>query len=129
LYVTYQNNAGPDGSPAGSASTIVAFNRGDGTVAATYTLTGRCDGLTADQAHSRLFASVNEDNNSSLYVITPSDANPIAHYTYSPDPAQIGTDNVVNGGTDAISIARDGTVYVAHSNPAVGLNTAAVYTL
>jgi hypothetical protein len=64
-----------------------------------------------------------------LYVITPTAANPVKQYTYSPNPAQVGTDNVLNGGTDAISVATDGRVYVAHSNPAVGLNTAAVYTL
>jgi hypothetical protein len=129
LYVSYQNNAGKDGSPPGSTSTIVAFDRADGSVAKTYTLTGRCDGLTADPAHDRLFASVNEDNNSSLYVITPGSANPVVHYTYSPDPAEIGTDNALNGGTDAISVASNGTVFVAHSNPATGLNTAAVFTL
>ncbi|HSS10314.1 MAG TPA: hypothetical protein VLL25_10535, partial [Acidimicrobiales bacterium] len=129
LYVSYQNNAGKDGSPPGSTSTIVALDRADGSVAKTYILTGRCDGLTADPAHDRLFASVNEDNNSSLYVITPGSATPVVHYSYSPDPAEIGTDMALNGGTDAISISTNGTVYVAHSNPAVGLNTAAVYTL
>jgi hypothetical protein len=129
LYVTYQNTAGPDGSPSGSTSTIVAFDRRHGTVVTTYTLTGRCDGLSADPIHGRLFASVNEDNDSSLYLITPSAASPVVHYTYSPDPAQVGADNVLNGGTDGISVANDGTVSVAHSNPAVGLNTAADFTL
>jgi hypothetical protein len=129
LYVSYQNNAGADGLPLDSTSTIVAFNRADGSVAKTYTLLGRCDGLTADPDHNRIFASVNEDNNSSLYVIAPTSPTPVVHYTYSPDPAEIGTDGALNGGTDAISIGTDDAVYVAHSNPAVGLNTAAVYTL
>src|SRR5580692_11502921 len=43
LYVTYQNNAGADGSPSGSVSTIVAFNEVTGDVVTTYTVTGRCD--------------------------------------------------------------------------------------
>jgi hypothetical protein len=132
LYVTYQNNAGKDGTPPGSMSTIVAFDRATGHVAATYALTGRCDGLTADPETGRLFASVNEDLNSSLYVITPGSGSPIAHYTYSPSPAETGSD-ATNGGTDAISVGPDGAVYVAHSNPDTNLtppnNTAAVYHL
>jgi hypothetical protein len=70
-------------------STIVAFDPKSGAVVAKYSVTGRCDGLTADPIHHRLLASVNEDNNSSLYVITP--GNPTAkHYTYSPEPAETG---------------------------------------
>jgi hypothetical protein len=132
LYVTYQNNAGKDGNPPGSMSTIVGFDRATGKVVATYSVTGRCDGLTADPVHDRLFASVNEDLNSSLFVITPGSATPVVHYTYSPNPAETGSDGT-NGGTDAISVAPNGTVYVAHSNPDPTLpppnNTAAVYTL
>ena len=131
LYVTFQNNAGKDGKPPGSMSTIVAFDRKSGTPVATYSVTGRCDGLTADRAHHRVLASVNEDLHSSLYVITPGDPTP-AHYLYSPDPAETGSDGT-NGGTDAISVSQDGTIYVAHSNPDTALpppnNTAAVYTM
>lgn len=132
LYVTYQNNAAADGSPAGATSTVVAFDRARAAVVATYTLTGRCDGLTADPRHHRILATVNEDLNSSLYVITPGSAEPLAHYDYSPSPAETGSDGT-NGGTDAVSIGSDGTVYVAHSNPDQSLpapnNTAAVSTL
>jgi hypothetical protein len=132
LYVTYQNNAGKDGTPAGSTSTIVGFDRHTGQVVQTYTVTGRCDGLTADPRHHRILASVNEDLNSSLFVITPGHPSPITHYTYRPDPAQTGTDGT-NGGTDAISVADDGTVYVAHSNPDLALpapnNAAALYRM
>jgi hypothetical protein len=131
IYVTYQNNAGKDGTPPGSMSTIVAFDPTTKAVVATYSVTGRCDGLTADPIHHRLLASVNEDLNSSLFVITP--GNPIpAHYTYSPNAAETGSDGT-NGGTDAISVSPDGTIYVAHSNPDTSLpapnNTAAVYTM
>jgi len=98
-------------------------------VAATYTLPGRCDGLTAYRG--RLLASVNEDNNSSLFVITPGEAAP-AHFTYSPNPADTGSDGT-NGGTDSISVGTDGTIYVAHSNPDLTLpppaNPAAVFTM
>lgn len=131
VYVTFQNNAGKDGAPAGSFSTIAAYKASTGALVTTYTVTGRCDGLTADPKHHQLLASVNEDNNSSLFVIHPGQAAPV-HYTYSPNPAETGSDGL-NGGTDAISIAPDGTAYVAHSNPDVNQpapnNTAAVYTL
>ncbi|MDH6138031.1 hypothetical protein P3T35_000008 [Kitasatospora sp. GP30] len=136
LFATYQNDAGPDGSPAGSRSTVVAFDRKTGAVKQTYTIPGKVDGLTADTKHHRVLASANEDLNSSLYVITPDRDHDghgtITHYTYSPSPAETGTDGT-NGGTDAISIGSNGTVYVAHSNPDTSLpgadNTAAVYTL
>jgi hypothetical protein len=63
IYVSFQNNAGKDGTPAGSFSTIAAYHADTGALATTYQLTGRCDGLTADLTHHRLLASVNEDNN------------------------------------------------------------------
>src|SRR5580704_12020572 len=46
VYVTFQNNAQADGTPEGATSTIVAFDH-SGNVVTTYTLPGRCDGLTA----------------------------------------------------------------------------------
>jgi hypothetical protein len=72
---------------------------------------------------------VNEDLNSSLFVIHP--GNPAAkQYTYSPSPAETGSDGT-NGGTDAIAVSPDGAIYIAHSNPDRLLpapnNTAAVY--
>jgi MYXO-CTERM domain-containing protein len=132
IYVTYQNNAGKDGTPVGSFSTIIAYDS-SGKSVATYTIPGRCDGLTADPTHNnRILATANEDLNSSLYVIQPGTPQP-AYYTYSPDPGQTGTDGK-NGGTDAISVTPGGTIYVAHSNPdqklrAPNNNPAAVYTM
>jgi len=130
LYVTYQNDAGKDGTPAGSFSTVIAYDS-TGKAAATYTIPGRCDGLTADPSNNRVLATANEDLNSSLYVIHPGTSAPV-HYTYSPDPAQTGSDGK-NGGTDSISIAANGKIYVAHSNPDPKLpapnNAPAVYTL
>lgn len=127
LYVTYQNNAGKDGSPAGSRSTVVAFT-GAGRVAARYSILGRVDGLSADPAHNRIFATANEDLNSSLYVIRPG-VTVASHYSYSPDPGLVGGKSV-NGGTDAVSIGAGGTIYVAHSNPDPSLpDPPAVYTL
>ncbi len=132
LFAAYQNNAGPDGSPAGSKTDVVAFDLKTGKVKHTYVIPGRVDGLTADPHHHRVLASVNEDLNSTLYTITPSEDEPLKHYTYSPNPAETGSDGT-NGGTDALSVSANGTIYVAHSNPDVSLpganNTAAVFTL
>ena len=130
IYVTYQNDAGKDGTPVGSFSTIIAYDS-TGRSVATYTIPGRCDGLTADPTHNQILATANEDLNSSLFVITPGTVQP-KHHTYSPDPAQTGSDGS-NGGTDAISVTPSGTLYVAHSNPDPKLpapnNAAAVYTM
>lgn len=131
LYVTYQNDTGKDGKPDGSMSTIAAIDPATAKVTATYSVVGRCDGLTADPNNHRVLASANEDSNSSLFVITPGTPSP-THYTYSPNPEEMGSDGS-NGGTDAISVAPDGTIYVAHSNPDPHLpapnNTAAEYTM
>ncbi len=130
MYVTYQNNAGSDGMPAGSKSTVVALD-GTGAVIQTWSITGRVDGLTADPVHRRILATANEDLNSTLFLITPG-SKALQHLTYSPDPAQKGSDGT-NGGTDSVSVGSDGTVYVAHSNPEAKLrvpnNPAAVYRL
>ncbi|MBV8996723.1 MAG: hypothetical protein JO287_24145, partial [Pseudonocardiales bacterium] len=90
VYVSFQNNAGKDGAPTGSFSTIAAYRADTGALVTTYQVTGRCDGLTADPTHHRLLASVNEDNNSSLFVIQPGQPTP-KHYTYSPNPAETGS--------------------------------------
>jgi hypothetical protein len=130
IFVTYQNNAGPDGTPAGSKSDVVAFDRESGKVQGHWTIAGRVDGLTGDPRHHRVIATVNEDLNSTLYTITPGEDGGLKHYTYFPNPAQTGSDGT-NGGTDSVSIGRDGAIYVAHSNPDVSLpganNAPAVY--
>ncbi|MFI6684458.1 hypothetical protein [Streptomyces sp. NPDC050485] len=133
LYVAYQNNAAADGTPAGSKTDIVGFDVKTGKALRHWVLPGRVDGLTADPRNHRLLATVNEDLNSSLYTITPTRTSGIVqHYNYSPSPAQTGSDGT-NGGTDALSVGANGTVYVAHSNPDTSLpganNTAATYTL
>lgn len=132
VFVTYQNNAGPTGAPAGSKSDVVAYDLHTGAVRGQWTIAGRVDGLTGDPRHHRVIATVNEDLNSTLYTITPGVAGSLKHYTYFPSPAQVGSDGA-NGGTDSVAVARDGSIYVAHSNPDVSLpganNAPAVYKL
>jgi hypothetical protein len=130
LYVTYQNGVGPDGSPSSTGvfqSTVVEYSS-TGSVVQSWNLLGRIDGLGADPAHNRVLASANEDNNSSLYALTPGVAAPF-HYSYYPNPSELaGTETSPNGGTDSISVSQSGTVYIAHSNPDPGVpNTAALY--
>ena len=109
FYVTYQNNAGADGTPAGSMSTIVAYRR-NGSVARTWSVAGRCDGLTADPGNHRVIGTINEDANSSLFTVSP-DSPTVQQYTYSPDPTSLS-----GGGTDAISILN-GQIFISASNP------------
>ena len=68
---------------------------------------GKCDGLTADPLDGRIIATVNEDANSSVYLIDPSgDA---VHYAYNePLPSK--------GGTDAITVYQ-GMVLISASAP------------
>jgi hypothetical protein len=123
-FVTFQNGVPPTGpGPSGPQnSTVVEFGR-SGNEIATWSLTGRCDGLTADPARDVVVATVNEDANSYLAIIRPDNPNPKL-YTYQPSPEAADG----NGGTDSITIGPDDTIYVAHSNPSPTTpDTAALY--
>lgn len=83
---------------------------------ASWQITGKCDGLTADPANNRLLAPVNEDGNSSLYVLTPGAAQgqQVQPITYT---AAAGGKSPLTGGTDSITI-QDGNIYIVGSAPA-----------
>jgi len=118
LFVSFQNGVGAKGEPApggGRTSTVQEFTLA-GAPVARWTLTGKCDGLSADPANNRLIATVNEDANSSLYTISPGSATP-THYSYSPSPLPH------KGGTDAISIVH-GRILIAASAPNVATGPA-----
>jgi len=118
LFVSFQKGVGAKGEPApggGRTSTVQEFTLA-GAPVARWTLTGKCDGLSADPANNRLIATVNEDANSSLYTISPGSARP-THYTYSPSPLPH------KGGTDAISIVH-GQILIAASAPNVATGPA-----
>ncbi len=73
LFTGFQNGVGPQGqaAPGGNRdSTIVEFTR-NGQVIRQWDIRGKCDGLTADPAHHRVIATVNEDAHSSVYTIDP----------------------------------------------------------
>lgn len=102
LFVVFQDGVGPQGEAASNgntSSTIVGFT-GDGRVLGQWDVAGHADGLTADPRAGRLIATVNEDANSSLYVIDPASSS-VQHYAYNPNPL------LHDGGTDAISVYGD----------------------
>ncbi len=111
IFVGFQNGVGSQGEASSTGdkdSTVVELNQ-SGRAVAQWDLVGKCDGLTADPAADRLIATVNEDANSSIYMIDPKPATAAVHYRYSePLPS--------NGGTDAIEI-YDGMVLVSASAP------------
>jgi hypothetical protein len=111
IFVGFQNGVGPQGQASATgntASTIVEFNL-HGDVVNQWDIVGKCDGVTADPITHRLIATVNEDANSSLYVIDPHAGGSVVHYSYNePLPS--------DGGTDAISIYR-GMILISASAP------------
>ena len=114
IFVAWQNGVGPKGEPAANGntqSTVVEYSR-SGRNLHSWQLTGRVDGMTADPAHDRIIATVNEDALTSLYTIRPDApaASQLVHYTYGPDPPVHG------GGTDAPHIYQ-GQILISASNP------------
>jgi len=132
LYVAFQNGVGAQGEPSTDGnldSTVVAFTSW-GKKVGQWDLRGKCDGLTANPWTGKVVATVNEDNNSSLYTIDP-DAwrgGQVQHYSYNKQPLPH------HGGTDAISVYH-GQLLITASAPgttgAAAPNAAypAVYTV
>ncbi len=116
LFVGFQNGVGPQGQASTDGnldSTVVEFTL-SGTVVAQWDVLGKTDGVTADRGLGVL-ATVNEDANTSLYLIDPTaPANSaVTHYTYSEVPLPH------LGGTDAISIDH-GQILISASAPGTG---------
>ncbi len=109
LYVGFQNGVGSQGEPSGSGnldSTLVEFKPA-GSVVKQWDVTGKIDGMGADPATGRVFATVNEDSKSSLYVVS---GGTVTHYTYTPSPLpQLG-------GTDAVAMYK-GKILISASAP------------
>jgi hypothetical protein len=111
LFTAFQNGVGPQGQPSADGnqdSTIVEFTP-SGRPVQQWDIRGKCDGLTADPARRSLIATVNEDANSSVYMIAPGapPGGAVRHFSYNrPLPSK--------GGTDAISIYR-GLVLISAS--------------
>jgi hypothetical protein len=113
IFVAFQNGVGPQGesSSTGNLSSTVVELDPQGHPVDQWDVVGKCDGLTADPSSGDVIATVNEDANSSLYTIDPTNrtSGAIVHYAYSePLPS--------DGGTDAISI-YNGTILISASAP------------
>jgi hypothetical protein len=113
LFTAFQNGVGPQGQPSpdgNTDSTIVEFTAA-GQVVHQWDVHGKCDGLTADPATGVVFATVNEDANSSIYWISPFavPSRQVLHFRYNKPLPHFG-------GTDAISVDH-GQVLVSASAP------------
>jgi hypothetical protein len=121
LFVGFQNGVPSTGGGPGTPtqSTVVELTT-TGRVIARWQLTGKCDGLSADPAHQRLIATVNEDGNSSLYTIGTGEVGTVRHYSYDASPLPHG------GGTDSITVYQ-GRILLAASAPGSGTFGPAMY--
>jgi hypothetical protein len=107
IYVAFQNGVGPLGeaSPTGATSSTLQEYGLDGHPGRAWQVTGKVDGLTADNEGRRLLLTTNEDGNSRFSTLTPDASQPLQTYTYS------GLTH--GGGTDAISVYHDRIVVSA----------------
>lgn len=116
IYVAFQNGVGPKGESSESGitnSTVIEYSH-TGRVVNQWSLTGRVDGMGADRFRHLIYATVNEDANSSFYVIDPKEGPPaqLRHLTYN-DPS-----GAITGGTDAVIVCPNGNILISSSNPA-----------
>lgn len=118
IYVAYQNGVQPMGQPATtgvSASTIQQYSL-DGTPGASWSVTGKIDGMGADHQGHRLLVTTNEDGNSSFHTLTPrAGANAVKDYSY--------TGLAHGGGTDSV-VVYHGTILISASAPTVATGPA-----
>jgi hypothetical protein len=120
LFSGFQNGVGPQGQAStdgNTDSTIVEYTA-SGHVVRQWDIKGKCDGLTADQRAGVVVATVNEDQNSSIYTIRPGalPGEQVVHYTYQP---QSDGQLAHFGGTDAISFWHN-LVLISASAPGTG---------
>lgn len=127
IFVGFQNGVGAKGEPSKSGnklSTVVEYDT-KGHVVHKWSVLGKVDGLGTDPTHNRVIATVNEDANSSLFVISPSlpTSKQVQHFTYNVDTNNLPTTNplATGGGTDSVSVV-DGTIYIAASAPSADSN-------
>jgi len=116
IFVGNQNGVGSEGEASSTGvlkSNVIEYNA-TGKQISSWSITGKCDGLKADTANNRLIATVNEDGNSSMYIITPSAVvtNQVKHITFKAAAGQ----KLPAGGTDSIAI-KSGNIYISASAP------------
>ena len=108
IYVGFQNNIGPDGTPSSgvSDSTIVEFSS-SGSKVRQWDVVGHADGLTGDPGSGQVVVTSNEDANPHLFVIKPGSSK-ATQYSVPALPH--------HGGLDAISFWH-GMMLISASAP------------
>lgn len=121
LFVGFQNGVSATGgaSTDGNTDSTVVELSDSGRVLGQWDVTGRADGLTAVPFLDGLIATVNEDGNSSLYVIRPDVTTPGAQVTHYAFDAGL----THGGGTDSIAVI-DGQILISASSPSVATGPA-----
>jgi hypothetical protein len=110
VFVAFQNGVGSLGeaSPSGVTSSTIQEYGLDGRPGTSWQVTGKVDGLTADNTHHRLLITTNEDGNSHFSTLSPDDEHAVKTYDYA------GLTH--GGGTDAISLVH-GRIVITASAP------------
>lgn len=110
VWVEYSNGASGRGTD-GLSSTVVRYGL-NGAVQQTFSLTGNVDGLKYNAATNEVYATHNQDGNSSLSIINAATntVGPMIPYAVPPSTTR---------GYDDIAF-QNGATYVTHTNPAAG---------
>jgi hypothetical protein len=118
VYVGWQNGVGTMGEAApktGNTNSLVVEYGHGGKPIGRWSVKGKVDGLGGYPARHAVIATVNEDGNSSLYLIRPGRS--AHHYTYSPSPDKASKGPLLTGGgTDSV-IAQGNKLLIAASAP------------
>lgn len=120
IYVEYSNGASATG--AGGSSTIVRYGF-DGSVLNSYSVPGSVDGLKFNTFSNQLWALQNQDGNSTVTVINPSNGAQ-TFLTYASTPANAIT-TAGNGFDDAVFTSATGA-YLSRTNPRGDSNAATI---
>jgi hypothetical protein len=110
VWIAYQNGA--DSAGASGSSTVVRYSP-DGALINAWTIRGNVDGLKVDPSTGLVWALQNNDGNSALTVINPTN-NATTSYTYGNSYT-----NVANRGFDDVVFSK-GNVYLSETKPVNG---------
>ena len=114
VFIEYGNNVPSDGT--GGGSTIVEYGRG-GAILNNFNFAGSDDGLKIDPATGKLWVLQNQDGNSTLTIVDPTNGQSTGPLSYAVPSATQGYDDVAFTG---------GKVYLSHTNPAAPTDSVVV---
>lgn len=114
VFIEYGNNVPSDGT--GGGSTIVEYDRSGATLN-TFNFAGSDDGLKVDPATGKLWVLQNQDGNSTLTIVDPTNGQSTGPLSYAVQSSTQGYDDVAFTG---------GKVYLSHTNPAAPTDSVVV---